>query len=371
MSETVANPDQLIHSSVIEYASAALRGEPLLYPGERPTESYVTDGTTVTSIRTSVDGDRLRFDTYDDSGQVITLDEYLKQHGAAPMSERIPVLAYGANVSPGSLLAKYQKVGRDDALVIPTLYTELEGYDVVWSAGPGSNGNFIASLYTGEETTDTKVQVAINFLTREQLLVLHGTELSYDLRTVKTSAEGTEVPAYFYAGKDHVFIDAIGRPVAVDGVPATNRGIYAASTVQMLEDILRDSDIVEDLRAVQANFPVEPLTAEGYVAYVKSLRKSPEDQTPRGDLKARLHKVIKNRGMSRLMDNSHGELMSWANPSTLPTYGESVAGIKHHDVHVLPSSELLIDAWPDAAKRQVVLDAVSTHFHKHFPKSTG
>ena len=52
-------------------------------------------------------------------------------------------------------------------------------------------------------------------------------------------------------------------------------------------------------------------------------------------------------------------LESWANPSTIPTYGEQQRGIYHHNVYRLPSQEL--GEWADQEARRRVLRTMTTH----------
>lgn len=357
-----------IERPVTDFKSASLHENPLLYPGERPEGSYVTDGAMVSNLRVGKNEQgNLDISVATADGEV-SLNEYLAAHGAAPVEERIPVLSYGANVCPASLLAKYTKVERPDALVVPTLYATLPGHDVVWSAGPGMNGNFIASLYSGPETTDTAVQVGVSLLTREQILVLHTTELAYDLHKVNVDIEGVSLPVYYYAGKDEVFVDN-KKPVAVEGIPAKNRTINEANTTDMLEMLLHKPDVMDQLRQLQADFPEWSPTAESYVAYVKTLRKTADNPSPRLDLKRRLHACIAASGLSRVSTSADAESMSWANPSTLQTFSESQRGqTADEPVYVLPTSELSAAEWPNPDARSKVLHAINEHFHRHFPQ---
>lgn len=360
--------DELLLSQPVEtFRSASQDKDPLLYPGERPRGSFVTDGAVVTSLYARrEDEGGLRFSIAAPGG-VAELNDYLAVHGAAPIEDRVPVLAYGANMSPGSLRTKFDKVGRPDALIVPTVYAELPGHDVVWSAGPGMLGNFIASLYSGPETVDSSVQVGVSFLTREQLLVLHATELAYDLHRVETEIDGVNLPAYYYAGRDEIYVED-GAPVAIESVPAKGRSLTAGSTSDMLERLLRNNSVMQQVRDRQPGFPEGSIEPRGYVEYVKSLRKNPENPTPRGDFKKLIHATLEANGLSRTTASPDDEVMSWANPSTLPTYGEWLQGADHSHIYVLPTSELPKDAWPDPEARAKVLRGVSEHFARQLPK---
>src|SRR5438477_13068909 len=110
MIETMPTPNTPRSGEVANFRSAT-DGDPLLYPGERPEGSYVTDGGFVTELRVSSQDGRLVFTVQGEDGVEMSVDNYLQAHAAAPMDERVPVLAYGADLCPGSLLGKYSKVG--------------------------------------------------------------------------------------------------------------------------------------------------------------------------------------------------------------------------------------------------------------------
>lgn len=347
-------------ASVTDFLSASQNNDPLLYPGQRPESSYLTDGRGIYNIETQITEEGLQFFMTDASGARMPVDEYLRQAGVPTMDERIPVLAFGANVSPGSLASKFKKVGRDDALIIPTIYASLPGHDVVWSGGPGVRGNLIAILYEGEETKDTSVNVAVNFLTREQLLVMHATELSYDLSSVDVDVRtngaqgGAKIRAYYYCGNDNVYLRD-GKPVAVGSINATGRTLPGESTEKLLDELFADPDI---MAAVAGKHPeLQDATARDFVNFVKTL----EDPAARLTLKREIHAVIADLGKSKKVRpaDARTRLESWANPSTLPTWGEQKQGIWHHDLYVLPSQELR--EWPNAEARRDVLSKVGRH----------
>lgn len=352
---------------VEDFKSASLNNDPLLYPGERPATSFVTDGELVEKVLVRTDNDQQSFSVESD-GQEVPIDQYLAMHGAEPLDERIPVIAYGANLSPGSLKSKFTKIGRPDALVVPTVYAILPGHDVVWSGGPGMLGNFIAILYAGDETKDTAVNVGVNFLTHEQLLVLHATELNYGLSQATVQIDGHDQLAYVYSGKDNVLIDDNHHPIAVEGIGATSRDLKAKSTEDMLKLIL-DEELLSEVAAARPDFPAGEVSPRQYVDFVKRLRKPKgSDATPRGDFKQLIHEMLATSGKV-LQYTPNEQHFSWANPSTLASYGQMKRGILKNNIYRLPEMELDPDKWPDAEARRKVLGALSTHFHRHYPKN--
>lgn len=344
--------------TVESYPSASLNDDPLLYPGVRPEASFLLDGNDVFAVETTDTDGGLQFELRSLNGSTTDLDAYLEKKGVPKMADRIPILGYGANMCPASIKSKFTKVGRPDAEIVPTIYGQLNGFDVVWSGGPGVNGNFIANLYNGPETEQTTATVGVNFLTTEQLLVMHATELSYDLSTVDVDVDGAIVKALVYAGVDDILIRD-GKPVAVSAIKAHGRDIEVATTRELLDDMLRDEDI---LQALQAEGVIsEGIDADAYVAQTKELVVVPGAKLAR---KRVVHGVMSRLGKSRVFKLSQRpeRLQTWANPSNIPTYGEQLQGIYHKDVYVLPNQVLDADKWPDKAKRDLVLRGVGTHF---------
>lgn len=356
-----------------DFLSAAANNNPDLYPGERPEDSYVTDGENVYAVSVATDGEDLQFTVPTEAGEA-SLDDLLSQQGVAGMADRIPVLAYGANMCPASLASKFRKDvtvtevegqqstenHRPDLGVVPNIYGKLRGHDVVWSGGPGINGNFIAILYAGAETQDTAVQVGVNFLTREQVLMMHATELAYNLSSVDVEIAGQTVKAYYYAGTDSVYLKD-GKPVAVQNIPAENRALGEGHTAPLLDDLLADGQTLGDLYEEYPELKTLT-TSQEYITYARSLFAA-RGKGARLAFRKRVHAAVAGHGHSKVVTNELADqaLVSWANPSTIPTYGDQLAGIAHHDVYRLPSEELPPEAWRNQAARRRVVRAVGTH----------
>lgn len=343
---------------VTEYLSAAQNKDPMLYPGQRPEQSYITDGSLVYSLEVQ-DTDELSFKMTTAQGEEMNVNDFLKGHNAPTLEDRIPVLGFGANMSPGSLASKFAKVDREDALVIPTAYTTLKDHDVVWSGGPGMNGNFIAVLYDGPEVKDTEVQVGVNFLTREQLLVMNASEMAYQLAWADVSIEGHPVRAYYYVGQDQIYIKD-GLPVAIESVPAKSRALTESTTAALLEDVIENTSVIE---TVSEAFPglADVTTTQEYVDLATELRAEKRALL----LKKAVHKVIADEGNARQVEPEGfaNRMESWANPSTLPTLGDQQLGFFHHPVYRLPTQEL--GEWKDTAARDRLLNSITTHLVRH------
>lgn len=345
-------------STIDAYPSASLNKQPLLYPGIRPETSFLLDGREVYGASAKNVGGKLEFAVESVDGSSYPLNEYLHGKNVPVMEDRIPVLAYGANMCPASIYSKFDKVGRPDAHIVPTLYGHLQGYDVVWSGGPGVNGNFIANLYDGPETQDTTVTVGVNFLTKEQLLVMHATELAYDLTMVDVDIDGVRVKACVYAGVDRILMRD-GHPVAVEGISAEpgTRHLASGTTRELVDWMIGLPEIQSELKGQGADTIV---SADDYVENTRQLVAVKGAKLAR---KKAIHAALAESGHSLTykLPVEVSAMQSWANPSTIPTYGEQLQGIIHKDIYVLPTSELPKDDWPDQAKRQLVLRAIGTH----------
>ena len=85
----------------------APREEPIMYPGKRPSYSYLTDGAKVHSI-TFDGGDIMKGMVYLD-GKWCDLSVVLDDLGSGKLIKKYPILAFGSNASPGQLLYKFKK----------------------------------------------------------------------------------------------------------------------------------------------------------------------------------------------------------------------------------------------------------------------
>lgn len=127
------------------------------YPGARPAVSFVHVATAQADPAAQVPGAphglgpvRRPDEVCDDDGGSLPLhadrsapsgwrlagrclDAWLADHGAAPMSGRVPVLAYGSNVCPSKIAWMRAERGLTGPVVV--LRVRVEGLSAVWSAG--------------------------------------------------------------------------------------------------------------------------------------------------------------------------------------------------------------------------------------------
>lgn len=140
-------------------------------------------------------------------------------------SGRTPVIACGSNRSPDQLHSKFGRL--DGAATIPVQRAWLEGFDVVYAAHITRYGSIAATL---QHVPGASVEVAITWLTEEQLELMHGTEgrgASYDYARLdgldlSLDGGGALASAFAYVYRNGCLAED-GGPVALGEVPATGR----------------------------------------------------------------------------------------------------------------------------------------------------
>ncbi len=263
--------------------------KPESYPGEFPLESNVLMiGDKLFTISFDTAGNRFRVAT--DKGEQ-DLDDELARLGTPVMAERYPVTVFGSNRCPGQLLDKFKtKEGEpsDPSLLATPMATGiLRGYDVVYNSKAGNFGYFFADLYQGPETGETELEVAVLFVTKEQLDRINESEKAYDYTLIGEVEVGKRpgeeqsgimrLPAYVHIGKAQVYahqVDNQKQPIALSEVRAHNRQLHAAGQVEFTELFFgHDPDGVK-AQAV-ANIAGRPITeslADAYRMYMKMKR---------------------------------------------------------------------------------------------------
>ncbi len=139
-------------------AAAELVAIAMDYPFSRPDHSYLFVDGAVQALR---------------NPQAVSLDAALSQLGAAPLSERTAVLAYGANAAPERLRHKF--AAEQPGAVFPVLKARLFDFDVVYACHYSSYGALPATL---APSPGTVAEIALTYLDRDQLARMHETELS-------------------------------------------------------------------------------------------------------------------------------------------------------------------------------------------------
>jgi hypothetical protein len=267
----------------------APRRRPATYPGLVPPHPYLLVGADVHPlvVRWSPSG-ALAVELPDGT----PVDDVLRRHGAAPLAERVPAVAYGANRGPDSLALKFAHHGRgsghpvpdfvlDDAdrsrpptpgrgpeppvPVVPVLVGAVEDVDAV-GAAMASQGYVYADIVDSPGTT---LEVRIPLLDVHQLAAIHDSEAlgrAYDCIwlpevTIAPTAPGPAgggptLGAMAYLGRRAVFRvpdrgdhggDDAGQLLAFAAVAAKGRRFPALTQVELVGRIVATTGVAPDL----------------------------------------------------------------------------------------------------------------------------
>ncbi|HEV2784729.1 MAG TPA: gamma-glutamylcyclotransferase [Actinophytocola sp.] len=191
------------------FLSSAYPADP--YPGARPGVSFVELDGAAWIVRPA-DGpsgwavDAGRPDHVD-------LDAWLAGLGAPPLDERLPVLAYGSNASPGKIGWLRAAMGLAGPVVV--LEADVDGVAAVWSAGVRArDGQRPAVLAAAPGVTERH---AVWLATPEQRAVLdraEGRGERYRLAWLRTSVRLTNGQPYQWVLAYLARPEVLGRLVA-------------------------------------------------------------------------------------------------------------------------------------------------------------
>jgi hypothetical protein len=306
------------------------------YPGRRNEVNFITDGKEVTDL------------SPDNAVALDQMDTYLKERNLPGLAERIPVLAYGANVSPGNLMTKFDKydtegtdTSKEAMKTVPNLYVTMENTDAVWHGAPGGYaGGYFAELYQGEEVEGTTMKAVVQFLTPEQLAVMHTTEGdSYGISVIQNIdlGNGDTIDAVSYvARKSNVLLDNDGKPIAVQGVERQNSDLEVMTPRDALAYTLGTEGVSHAIGA---------MSPEEYVESNKEL--TAKEKNARQSV---VQSALESEGRSREMrhptidTNNYGR----ANFVSLPRGVERADRVDHRRIELLEQS--LAGIRPDRAE---------------------
>ena len=184
----------------------------LSYPYARPEGSYYTDGMTVTELP---DDPSMFFEA---------ADGLLSAQDVPGMKDRIPVIAYGSNMSPAEFREKMSKYPGFDTTprmqIAPMLAATIPDAEIVWRGRLGMKGGVFSDLYAGEEAKGKSSKVLVEYLTEEQLMTLHvseGVNYAFVAHDV-VLADGSTMKAYLYMPHQTSFLAREGHPIPVAGI---------------------------------------------------------------------------------------------------------------------------------------------------------
>jgi len=227
---------------------------PFEYPGEPPDHSFTTDGekvmlTITQGVTETEEGEKKAvFQIADpETGEMRDLDSYLENIGVPTMADRIPVVAYGANANPASLFRKFNfgDEGNSELLLVPVIKATRKGSEIAWSRRLGARGRQYADMVTSDKVEDTEVNIAVNFLTHDQLALMHSSEKAYDIveQGVVELEGGITIPAFYYSATSGEVYGVEGVPVAVSAIKATNRHGEEHTAESSLQSVLDRLDV--------------------------------------------------------------------------------------------------------------------------------
>lgn len=224
----------------------------LNYPGNRPQDSYFTDGQDVEILPDSYT------EFYDYT------DQLLRRKGLPGMDERIPVLAYGKNAAPHFLAEKMAKYDVDTDVqselhAVPHCKATVKDSMAAWHGRPGQSGSVFAELVKLPSTEGVDMHAHVAFLTTEQLAIISVTEgVTYSLAEVEALLGDDKVPmkVLAYVALDSTIHEKDGAPVAVRQISHTSdKEITSADPTEIVGTMLHDADypIVEPRDYVAAS----------------------------------------------------------------------------------------------------------------------
>lgn len=192
------------------------------YPFEAPRESYLYAG-----------------------GESFPLSHALSSGGELSelLRHRTAVIAHGSNRAPAQLARKFLRHDAGDA-PIPVTAVWLRDHDVVYSAHVTRYGSIAAELI---HAPGVEVQIFVTWLTDDQLLRMHETELpseNYNYGRIHcewSSADGLELPSdevdlSVYRSTAGALNHA-GAPVSLAAIPARNRWRESWHQTEVLQHV--------------------------------------------------------------------------------------------------------------------------------------
>ncbi len=195
------------------------------YPWARPAQSYQLTGE--------------RVQPFDDAPADVG-EDVLSDPAAAGV-ERYPLLAFGSNASPETLMLKFGHLPERERRVL-VVAGELDDFDVGAAAAPTVYGSLPATIFP---SPGTAVRASVLWVTAAQLVALTWTEVSYRLgrlegiRFVPDNVDAPAVESVFAFVSRWGAHCVAGEAVAMQAVPAASRVAPALTQEQLLDQAAR------------------------------------------------------------------------------------------------------------------------------------
>ena len=203
----------------------------LRYPFARPSGSFLFvdgDALPLLSLAGSLEDAEIGI-----GGKPVPAGALLRQRefaAPAPLGQRTPVLAYGANAAPERLRRKFAPLG---PAVFPVLRARLHGFDIVHAAHVSSYGAVPATI---ERSPGTVCEIAVTWLDARQLARMHQTEFSRRtyrfglLANIRLEADllpPMDAVSSYVGSHGHIAPE--GEPLALAAIAAEGRRFRALS----------------------------------------------------------------------------------------------------------------------------------------------
>jgi hypothetical protein len=253
--------------------SVESRDRAFAYPWARPAHSYLLRDTEVTLLPALAP-----------ATLAANLDEL-----TGPTSGRTPLLAFGSNGAPSTLIRKFAHFPAPQDRRVLVLAGHLHDFDVGASAQPTMYGSLPATLFP---SAGTAVRAAVLWVTQAQFTQLAWSELSYRLGRLRAEFVADEAGCSLddlmaFVSRFGAFAPA-GEPVALAAIPARDRVATALSQVEALDAAARmalgpDADAAALVQAVFEDFgaliprlaatvrrAAQPFSSPGWTAFASA-----------------------------------------------------------------------------------------------------
>jgi hypothetical protein len=241
------------------------RAHPHTYPGRVPTHDFVVLDDLVHPLRLADPDDPTSYEVLTTAHAWESLDTTLEQRGLPPLANRHPVITYGANRNPASLVEKasqhrYQSPG--DGLALPVLRARLANAEIV-AAAFGLRGSVFADLVTGIDASaliSESVEVWVNLVDDDGLRMLHDSErvpheVGYRVARLSdialTAAKRALTAMAYVTDAPTMTLPTSGAgqraPVAYSTIPASGRRLRALDQVDIVAELLAEPGLAGEL----------------------------------------------------------------------------------------------------------------------------
>ncbi|MGW6455539.1 hypothetical protein ACWF94_06345 [Streptomyces sp. NPDC055078] len=231
-------------TSVYDWQPA--RKFPETYPGVSVDQSYLLWGDRVLPISAGEDGEYLVMP----GSSGLHVEELLGELGLPDLSQRFPVLAYGANRNPSTLLTKLLNYslrhGKTNGFCLPVIRGYLRGADVAACRFHG-HGYLYGEILLGHSLCENvELEVYVCLVDLEQLAILNESEGvgagMYELAVIPEVRVDRSPQPFFalgYVANQSVWISPVHEtPVAYSLLSAKGRILPSMTSREMVDHVL-------------------------------------------------------------------------------------------------------------------------------------